>query len=107
MAKRQTYSFVEQKHSANGIACALLSVLSLLVLAGLLAVSFLLQGMAADWIGAAGLAGILMAVGGVLYGFAGFKDDCKTYICCKLGTILGTVVIAAWFFIVCIGIVNA
>ena len=107
MAKRQTYSFVEQKHSANGIASALLRVLSLLVLAGLLAVSFLLQGMAADWIGAAGLAGILMAVGGVLYGFAGFKDDCKTYICCKLGTILGTVVIAAWFFIVCIGIVNA
>lgn len=107
MAKRQTYSFVEQKHSANGIASALLSVLSLLVLAGLLAVSFLLQGMAADWIGAAGFAGILMAVGGVLYGFAGFKDDCKTYICCKIGTILGTVVIAAWFFIVCIGIVNA
>lgn len=106
MAKRQTYSFMERKHSANGIASALLSVLSLLVLGGLLAVSYVMRGMAASWIGAAGFAGILMAIGGVLYGFAGFKDDCKTYVCCKIGTILGTAVIAAWFFIVCIGIVN-
>ncbi len=107
MAKRQVYSFVERKHSANGIASAVLSILSLLVLAALLAVSFLMRGMANTWIGAAGFTGILMAVGGILYGFAGFRDDCKTYICCKIGTILGTLVIAVWFFIVCIGIVNA
>ena len=106
-AKRQVYSFIEKKHSANGIASAVLSVLSLLVLAALLAVSFLAQGTATEWIGAVGFTGILMAVGGIGYGFAGFKDESKTYICCKLGTILGTMVIAAWFFIVCIGIVNA
>lgn len=106
MAKRQTYSFMEQKHSANGIAAAVLSILSALVLVGLLAVSYLMRGMAAAWIGAIGFSGILMAAGGILYGFAGFRDECKSYICCKIGAVLGTVVIAAWFFIVCIGIVN-
>ena len=106
-AKRQVYSFIEKKHSANGIASAVLSVLSVLVLLALLAISFLVQGTATEWIGAVGFTGILMAVGGIGYGFAGFKDESKTYICCKLGTILGTLVNAAWFFIVCIGIVNS
>lgn len=106
MAKRQVYSFVEKKHSANGIASAILSVLSILMLAGLLAVSFLMKGQAASWIGAMGFTGIVMAVGGLMYGFAGFKDECKTYICSKLGTILSTVSIAAWFFIVCLGLMK-
>lgn len=103
MAKRQVYSFVEKKHSANGIASAVMSVGSILVLLILLAISFLLKGMAADWIGAVGIAGILMAVLSLRYGFAGFKDESKTYICCKIGTVLGTMSIIAWFFIVCIG----
>lgn len=106
MAKRQVYSFVEKKHSANGIASAFLSVGSILVLLILLAISFFMKGMAAEWIGAVGIAGILMAFLGLRYGFAGFKDESKTYICCKIGTILGTMSIAAWFFIVCIGIMN-
>lgn len=106
MAKRQVYSFVERKHSANGIASACMSVGSILVLLLLLAISFLMKGMAAEWIGAVGIAGILMAFLGLRYGFAGFKDESKTYICCKLGTIVGTMAIAAWFFIVCIGIMN-
>lgn len=107
MAKRQVYSFVERKHSANGIASAVMSVGSILVLLILLAISFLLKGMAASWIGAVGIAGIIMACLGLRYGFVGFKDESKSYICCKIGTILGTVAIVAWFFIVCIGIVNS
>lgn len=106
MAKRQVYSFVEKKHSANGVVSAVLSVLSVLMLAGLLAAAFLLKGQAAEWIGAMGLTGIVMAVCGLRYGFAGFKDECKTYICSKIGTILSTVSIAAWFFIVCIGLMK-
>lgn len=106
MAKRQVYSFVEKKYSANGIASAVLSVVSILVLAALLAISFLLKGMANTWIGAMGFTGIVMACCGLWYGFAGFKDECKSYFCSKLGTILSTVSIAAWFFIVCIGLVN-
>jgi hypothetical protein len=107
MAKRQVYSFVEKKYSSNGIASAVLSVLSVLVLLALLGISFLLKGRASSWIGAMGIAGIIMAFLGLSYGFSGFKDDCKSYFCCKLGTILSTVAIAAWFFIVCIGIAQS
>lgn len=106
MAKRQVYSFVEKKHSANGIASAVLSVLSALFLLGLLFVSFLLKGRASDWIGALGFTGIVMAFCALRYGFAGFRDECSSYFCSKLGTILGTVSIAGWFFIVCIGLAN-
>ena len=106
MAKRQVYSFVEKKYSANSIASAVLSVLSILVLLILLFISFVLKGQANTWIGAVGIAGILMAFGGLWYGFAGFKDDCKSYFCSKLGTILGTMAVAGWFFIVCIGLVD-
>lgn len=104
MAKRQVYSFEEKKYSANGIASAVLSVLSILLLAGLLGIAFLLKGRASSWIGAMGFTGIVMAFLGLRYGFAGFHDECKSYFCCKLGTILCTVAIAAWFFIVCIGL---
>ncbi len=104
--KRQVYSFVEQKYSANGKASALLSILSVLLLAILLFLSFIMKGTANAWIGAVGFAGIVMAALGLRYGFAGFKDDCKSYFCSKLGTILSTVSIALWFFIVCIGLVR-
>lgn len=107
MAKQQVYSFVEKKYSANGIASAALSVASAVVLVALLFISFVLKGMANDWIGAVGFAGIVMACCGLRYGFAGFKDECKSYLCSKVGTILSTVVIAAWFFIVCIGLMNS
>lgn len=107
MAKRQVYSFVEKKHSANGIASAVMSIGSVFILVLLLFISFLWKGMAEQWIGAVGIMGILMACLSLRYGFAGFKDESKTYICCKIGTVLGTAAIIAWFFIVCIGVMQA
>ncbi|MDO4321239.1 MAG: DUF6142 family protein [Lachnospiraceae bacterium] len=106
MAKRQVYSFVEKKYSANSIASAVLSVASFMVLLILLFISFIMKGQANTWIGAMGFAGIVMAFCGLRYGFIGFKDECKSYFCSKLGTILSTISIAGWFFIVCIGLVN-
>ena len=83
MAKRQVYSFEEKKYSANSIASAILSLLSVLILAGVLLVAFC----------------------GLWYGFAGFHDECRSYFCSKFGTIMGTAAIAGWFFIVCLGLV--
>ena len=105
MAKRQVYSFEEKKYSANSIASAILSLLSVLILAGVLLVSFLMKGMANTWIGAVGFTGIVMAFCGLWYGFAGFHDECRAYFCSKFGTIMGTAAIAGWFFIVCLGLV--
>lgn len=106
MAKRkqQVYSFVEKKHSPNGIAGAVLSTGSAVILLVLLGIAFLVKGRTGSWIGAMGFTGIVMAFMGLRYGLAGFKDESKSYFCCKLGAILGTASIAAWFFIVCIGL---
>ncbi len=104
MAKKKMYSFEEKKYSANGAASAVLAILSAIFLFGLLGISYLLKGRAASWIGAMGFTGIVMAFLGLRYGFAGFKDECKSYFCCKFGTILSTAVIAGWFFIVCLGL---
>ena len=61
MAKRQVYSFEEKKYSANSIASAILSLLSVLILAGVLLVSFLMKGMANTCIGGVGFTRIVMA----------------------------------------------
>ncbi len=104
MAKRQVYSFEEKKYSANGIASAIMGLASVGVLAFVLLLSFLMKGTANTWIGAVGFAGILLAFGGLSYGFAGAKDECKSYLCSRLGTIMSAIAICGWFFIVCLGI---
>lgn len=104
MAKKQSYSFEEKKHSGNGIAATVLGVGSLLMLLVLLMISFLLKGTAAAWIGAFGFTGIAMACCGLSYGFSSFRDECKYSFFCKFGTIMSAVSITAWFFIVCIGL---
>ena len=107
MAKKQVYSFVEKKYSGNSVMAMGLSLCSVIVLLVLLLVSFFLKGQVGAWIGAAGFLGISSAVCGLAYGFASFKDDCKSYFLARFGTILSAVDIAAWFFIVCIGLASA
>ena len=107
MAKKQVYSFVEKKYSGNSVMAMGLSLCSVIVLLVLLLVSFFLKGQVGAWIGAVGFLGIASAVCGLAYGFASFKDDCKSYFLARFGTILSAVDIAGWFFIVCIGLASA
>lgn len=107
MAKQTGYSFAEKKHSGNGIVSTVLGAGSLAVLVVLLLIAFFMKGTAAGWIGAFGFTGIAMAVCGLFYGFTSFHDDCKYTFFCKFGTILSTVAVVAWFFIVCIGLANS
>ena len=104
MAKKQVYSFAEKKYSVNGIASAALSLISIVLLVGMLLISFLMKGRANAWIGALGFTGIVTACCGLRYGFAGFKDECRSYFCSKLGTVTGMVSLVGWFFIVCLGL---
>ncbi|MCD7743904.1 MAG: DUF6142 family protein [Lachnospiraceae bacterium] len=105
MAKRKVYSFVDRKYSANSIASVVLGLIGMAMLLLLLFVSYWLKGSAGTWIGACGVTGIVMAVMGLRYGFLGFQDDCKSYFCCKCGTIVSTVAFVGWFFVVCMGVV--
>lgn len=102
--KRQVYSFTDRKYSANSIASAVLGLIGLGLFALLLLASYWLKGSAGTWIGACGVTGIVMSVLGLRYGFLSFKDECKSYFCGKLGTIVSTAAIVCWFFTVCVGI---
>lgn len=106
MAKKQSYSFEEKKHSGNGIVATGLGAGSILMLLVLLLISFLMKGTADSWIGAFGFTGIAMACCGLSYGFSSFRDECKYGFFCKFGTIMSTAAVTAWFFIVCIGLAN-
>ncbi len=106
MAKRQrqVYSFAEKKYSANGVASTVLGLIAAVLLVGLLTTAFLLKGRANTWIGALGFTGIVMACCGLRYGFAGFKDECRSYFCSRFGTIVSLLSLIGWFFIVCLGL---
>lgn len=104
MAKQRGYSFVEKKHSSNGMTATVLGAGSLMVLIVLLLIAFFLKGTAAGWIGAFGFTGIAMAVCGLVYGFSSFHDDCKYTFFSKFGTIISAAAVVAWFFIVCMGL---
>lgn len=106
MAKKRVYSFVDKKYSANSIASLVLGLIGAGLLLLLLLASYYLKGSAGSWIGAGGVTGIVMTLMGLRYGFLGFQDDCKSYLCCKAGTIISTMAIVGWFFVVCIGIVS-
>lgn len=106
MAKKRVYSFIDRKYSTNSIAAVVLGLIAVLMLVLLLLVSYCLKGSAGSWIGACGVTGIVMAVLGMRYGFTSFQDDCKSYLCSKAGTIISTVALVGWFFIVCVGLVN-
>ncbi|MCD7736259.1 MAG: DUF6142 family protein [Lachnospiraceae bacterium] len=106
MANRKVYSFIDRKYSANGIASVALGWISVAIFLLLLLVSYRMKGSAGAWIGACGLTGIIMAILGLRYGFVSFQDDCKSYFCSRFGTIVSTVAIVGWFFVVCAGLVS-
>lgn len=106
MAKRTVYSFRESKYSKNSVISAMLGIGAMLVLGILLIIAYLLKGRAGAWIGAFGVTGILMSVMGLRYGYAGFRDECRSYLCSRMGTVFSMMSIIVWFFIVCLGIVS-
>ncbi len=106
MAKQPVYSFVEKKHSRNGIIAASLGGGSLATLLALVLLAFLMKGGAPYWSGAVGFTGIAMAVCGLSYGFASFQDECKYGFFCRFGTLLSTAAITVWFFVVCLGLAS-
>ncbi|MCC8065866.1 MAG: DUF6142 family protein [Clostridiales bacterium] len=106
MAKKRVYSFIDKKYSANSITSVVLGWISVALFLLLLLVSYWLKGSAGSWIGACGVTGIVMGLLGLRYGFVSFQDDCKSYFCSKFGTIVSTVAIVGWFFIVCVGLVS-
>lgn len=106
--KRQSYTYVyeETNHSGRGIFAAVLGGISLLVFIILTGICAVLQGNGGAWAGSIGFTAFVAAFVGMVYGLKSFHDQCKSYIFCKIGTLLCGFMVAVWFLIFCVGLAS-
>ena len=106
--KRQSYTYVyeETNHSGRGIFAAVLGGISLLVFIILTGICAVLQGRGGAWAGSIGFTAFVAAFVGMVYGLKSFHDQCKSYIFCKIGTLLCGFMVAVWFLIFCVGLAS-
>ena len=104
--KRQSYTYVyeETSHSGRGILATVLGGISLLIFIILVGICAVLQGSGGPWAGSIGFTAFAAAFTGMVYGLKSFHDQCKSYIFCKVGTLLGGFMVAVWFLIFCVGL---
>lgn len=106
--KRQSYTYVyeETNHSGRGILAAVLGGVSLLVFVILVGICAMLEGSGGLWAGSIGFTAFVMAFYGMAVGLKSFHDQCKSYLFCKIGTLLCGFMVAVWFLIFCVGLAS-
>lgn len=104
--KQQVYAYTyeESRFSARGIGATVLGGLSLLVFIILAGISTVLQGQAGAWSGGFGAAAFVIGFYGMVIGLKSFHDQCRSYVFCKVGTLLCGFMVAIWFLTFCVGL---
>jgi len=98
------YTYKETRHSGRGIAALLLGILSLLILCVLTYIVMLWKSVTGPWVGVAGFAAFSLAFIGMTEGLIGFRDNCRSYLFAKIGTLVSGFMVCAWFILFCIGL---
>lgn len=104
MAKRKMYTFSENRHSRQGITSTVLGGLSLLLFAVLTYVSWWNYGEGGIYLGSIGLFGVLFAVCGLVKGLWSFREKHMIYTFSKAGSILSSVALVVWIFVILLGV---
>ncbi|MDD2959227.1 MAG: DUF6142 family protein [Lachnospiraceae bacterium] len=104
--KKSIYAFEEANHSGRGILATVLGGISLLIFIILLGICAALQGSGGAWIGSFGFTAFVIAFCGMVFGLNSFHEQCKSYIFCKVGTLLCGFMVAVWFLIFCVGLAS-
>ena len=109
MAKKKrtdtyTYMYEERKYSGKGILATVLGGISLLLFVILAGICTVLEGRAGAWSGAVGFTAVVIAFYGMVQGLKSFHDQCRSYLFCKIGTLLCGFLVAVWFLIFCAGL---
>lgn len=104
MAKKRMYSFAEKKQSKRGITSTVLGVVSLIILLALIYIAFFTKGNGGLYLGSVGLLSIVLAIAGISYGLWSFREKDVYYTFSQAGSILNGCILAAWIFMVVIGI---
>ena len=98
------YTYKETRHSGRGIAAFALGFLSLLALGILVYIMILWGDAVGSWIGAAGFTAFAMAFAGMVEGLSSFRDNCRSYIFSRIGTLISAFMVAVWFMVFCVGL---
>lgn len=98
------FLFRETRYSGKGIASTVLGALSLVFFVVLTALTVTGTVKSAPWIGALGLTAFAASLVGVVLGLKSFSDPCRSFLFCKLGTVLCGLLVAVWFLIFCVGL---
>ena len=101
------YYYKETRFSAWGILATLLGLLSMAAMGVLTWYMIQYAGEAADWVGAAGFTAFAAAFMGMVEGLSSFRDNCRSYLFSKIGTLLCGFMVAAWFLLFCVGLAGA
>ena len=104
MAKRKMYTFSENRHAKQGITSTVLGGLSLLILAVLVYVSWWFYGAGGAYLGSIGLLGVLFAICGLVKGLLSFREKHMIYTFSKVGSILSSVALVVWIFVILLGV---
>ena len=59
---------------------------------------------AGAWVGAVGFTAFALAFIGMTEGLRSFRDNCRSYLLGKLGTVYCGIMVAAWFLVFCVGL---
>lgn len=104
MAKKKMYTFSEHRHSKQGIISTVLGGLSLLIFLALAYTSYWYYGEGGPVLGSLGFTGIIFSICGLVSGLMSFREKHILYTFSKAGSILGSVALVVWIFVVLLGV---
>ena len=102
--KAYTYQIRETSPYGRGILATVLGIVSLLIFIILLGICAVLKGNGESWTGSVGFSGFVVAFYGMVCGLHSFHEQCRSYVFCKIGTLLCGFMVAVWFLIFCVGL---
>lgn len=104
MAKRYKYKLALDEETKGGTAALWMAAISGLLFLAAVLISFGLAGKAGIYVGAFGLAGILMAAAGFVTGLASFKEKHKNHRFSTAGSLINGVLAVLWLALFLIGV---
>lgn len=104
MAKKKMYTFSEHRHSRGGITSTVLGGLSLLIFLALAYVSYWFYGEGGPILGSLGFTGIVFSICGLVSGLTSFREKHIIYTFSKAGSILSSVALVLWIFVILLGV---
>ena len=87
------YGQKQKKHAKKGVQSCLLAAVAALLLIAMIAGSFGAKGNVGFFAGVAGIATLIIAWRGLVYGTRGFKERDKNYITCKVGAVCNCILL--------------